>query len=167
MQGSWPIAKAGKCSKADDLHALATDAAGQLDILGEDRHALGVDGTQVRVLEEANEVGLGSLLDGSDSVRVELDVGLEALGDLPDKPLERKLADEQIRVLLVLTDLAKRHGARPETVGLLDTTLARDGLTGSRLSQLGPGRLATSGFASSLLSASHENDSWECVDVTL
>ena len=38
------------------LGALTTDAAGQLDILGHDRHALGVDRAQVRVLKEADEV---------------------------------------------------------------------------------------------------------------
>ena len=44
------------------LGALSADAAGQLDVLGHDGHALGVDGAQVGVLEEADQVGLGSLL---------------------------------------------------------------------------------------------------------
>ena len=44
------------------LSALATDAAGQLDVLGHDGDTLGVDGAQVGVLEQADQVGLGSLL---------------------------------------------------------------------------------------------------------
>lgn len=35
-----------------DLVALAAETAGQLDVLGLDRDALGVDGAQVGVLEE-------------------------------------------------------------------------------------------------------------------
>jgi hypothetical protein len=48
-----------------NLHALstlATDAARELDVLWHDRDALRVDGAQVRVLKQANQVGLRSLL---------------------------------------------------------------------------------------------------------
>ena len=34
-----------------NLGALATDATGQLDVLGEDGHTLGMDGAEVGVLE--------------------------------------------------------------------------------------------------------------------
>ena len=44
---------------AEHLGALATDAAGELDVLGHDGDALGVDGAQVGVLEEANELRWG------------------------------------------------------------------------------------------------------------
>ena len=44
------------------LGALAADPPGQLDVLWHDGHALGVDGAQVGVLEQADQVGLGSLL---------------------------------------------------------------------------------------------------------
>ena len=49
-------------SKTDSLRALATDAAGQLDVLGHDGDTLGVDGAQVGVLEQRHEVGFGGLL---------------------------------------------------------------------------------------------------------
>ena len=49
-------------SSFEDLGPLASDAPGQLDVLGHDGDALGVDGAQVGVLEEANQVSLGSLL---------------------------------------------------------------------------------------------------------
>ena len=102
--------------------ALATDAAGKLDVLGHDGHALGVDGAQVGVLEEANEVGLGGLLEGQDGGALEAEVGLEVLGDLADEALEGELADEELGGLLVAADLAERHGTRAVAVGLLDTS---------------------------------------------
>ena len=61
------------------LRALTADAAGELDVLGHDRDALGVDRAEVRVLEEANEVGLRGLLERDDGRRLEAEVGLEVL----------------------------------------------------------------------------------------
>ena len=45
-----------------DLGALSADTAGQLDVLGHDGDTLGVDGAQVGVLEQTDQVGLASLL---------------------------------------------------------------------------------------------------------
>ena len=103
-----------------NLSALATDAAGQLDVLGHDGDALGVDGSQVGVLEEPDEVGLGGLLEGQDGRRLEAQVGLEVLGDLADQALEGQLADQEVRRLLVLADLTESDGTRAVAVGLLD-----------------------------------------------
>ena len=47
---------------------------------------------------------------------------LEILGNFTDKALERQLADEQLRRLLVPSDFTKGDGSGPETMGLLDTT---------------------------------------------
>ena len=95
----------------NDLRALATDAAGELDVLGHDGDALGVDGAQVGVLEEADQVGLRRLLQGQDGARLEAQVRLEVLRDLADEALERQLADQQLGRLLVLADLAQGDGA--------------------------------------------------------
>lgn len=43
---------------------------------------LGVDGAQVGVLKEGDEVGLDRLLQRTDGRRLEAEVGLEVLGDL-------------------------------------------------------------------------------------
>ena len=43
---------------------------------------------------------------------------LEVLGNLADEALERQLADEQLRGLLVLANFAQRHGAGSVAVGL-------------------------------------------------
>ena len=58
------------------LGALATDAAGELNVLGHDGDALGVDGAEVGVLEEADQVRLGGLLQGEDGGGLETQVRL-------------------------------------------------------------------------------------------
>ena len=40
-----------RCCRLEDLSTLTTDAASQLDVLGHDSNTLGVDGSQVGVLE--------------------------------------------------------------------------------------------------------------------
>ena len=101
---------------------------------------------------------------------------LEVLRDFTDETLEGELADEELRRLLVPTDLTKSDGTRPETVRLFHTTscslqcgreycwvLKREmrktyggGLARLRLgSELLTRGLATSGLASGLLSAGH------------
>ena len=105
------------------LGALTTDAAGELNVLGHDRHTLGVDGAQVGVLEEANKVSLRGLLECRDGRRLETEVGLEVLGDLTDKALEWQLADEELGRLLVTTDLTESDGTWPVSVRLLDAAL--------------------------------------------
>ena len=44
------------------LGTLSSDPPGQLDVLGHDGHTLGVNGAQVGVLEQTDQVGLASLL---------------------------------------------------------------------------------------------------------
>ena len=103
------------------LCTLTTDASGKLDVLGHDCDSLGVDGAQVGVLEESDQVCLGGLLEGHDGRRLEAEIGLEVLGDLTDKSLEGQLADEQLSRLLVTTDLAKGNSTGSVSVGLLDS----------------------------------------------
>jgi len=83
-----------------------------LDVLGLDGDTLGVDGAQVGVLEEGDEVRLDGLLQSTDGGRLEAEVGLEVLGDLTDQTLEGELADEQLSGLLVATDLTESDGTR-------------------------------------------------------
>ena len=69
-----------------------------------------MDGAQVCVLEQADEVGLGGLLEGEDggglpSIVVAVG-GFEVRGDLAEEALEGALLDEQVAGLLVLA--AKR-----------------------------------------------------------
>jgi hypothetical protein len=89
------------------LRSLSAQTTGKLDVFGLDGDTLGVNGSQVgaagrgrvstvhvtrgwddSLLEEGDEVGLGRLLEGSDSGGLESEVGLEVLGDLTDETLE-------------------------------------------------------------------------------
>ena len=47
---------------AEDLGSLSPDAPGELDVLWHDGHTLGVDGAQVGVLKQTNQVSLAGLL---------------------------------------------------------------------------------------------------------
>ena len=47
---------------SNSLSTLSADTAGKLDVLGHDGHTLGMDGAQVGVLEQTDQVGLASLL---------------------------------------------------------------------------------------------------------
>mgnify|MGYP005735125305 CR=1 FL=1 len=89
-----------------------------------------MDGAEVGVLEEADEVSLGRLLEGEDGGGLEPEVGLEVLGDLADEALEGELADEQLGRLLVPADLTESDGARAVAVRLLDAASGRGRLAG-------------------------------------
>jgi hypothetical protein len=137
------------------LGTLSTDTTGQLDVLWHDRDTLGVDGAQVGVLEQTDQVGLASLLQSHNGGGLEAKVGLEVLSDLPHQALEWQLADEELGGLLIPPDFTEGHGSGPVSVGLLDTSGCW-GAFASRLSgQLLTGSLSSGGFASGLLSTSH------------
>ena len=63
------------------LATLATEAARKSEILGLDGNTLSVDGGQVGVLEERDEVRLGRLLEGHHRRGLEAQVGLFKVGD--------------------------------------------------------------------------------------
>jgi len=116
-----------------------------------------VDGAQVGVLKERDEVGLNGLLESADGRGLEAEVGLEVLSDFTDQTLERKLSDQELGGLLVATDLTESDGTRLVSVRLLDTSggwcRLASGLGGELLSW----GLATSRLASGLLGTSHSD----------
>ena len=116
-----------------------------------------MNGTEICVLEEPNQIGLGGFLECGDGAALESEVGLEVLGDLPHQPLERQLPYEELRALLVLPDLTKSHCPRPETVRLLHAAGRRSGFPGGLRRQLLPRRLSSGGLSCRLLRASHLN----------
>ena len=137
------------------LSSLPADAAGQLDVFGHDGDPLGVDGAQVGVLEEADQVSLAGLLQSHDGGALEAQVGLEVLGDLPDQALEGQLADQQLGGLLVAADLSESHGTGPVPVRLLDPAGGRGALPGGLGGQLLPGSFTSGGFTGCLLCSRH------------
>ena len=78
------------------LSSLSSDSPGQLDVLGHDGDTLGVDGAQVGVLKQADQVALAGFLQGHDGGALESEIGLEVLGNLSHEPLEGKLSDQQL-----------------------------------------------------------------------
>ena len=137
------------------LSSLSSDTTSQLDVLWHDGDTLGVDGAQVGVLEESDEVSLAGFLQGHDGGALEAEVGLEVLSDLTDKTLEWELADEKLGRLLVTPDLTKSHGSGPVTMGLLDASGGGGRFTGSLGSELLPRCLSTGGFTGGLLGTGH------------
>lgn len=93
------------------LTTLTTEAAGELDVLALDGDTLGVDGAEVGVLEERDEVSLDGLLERTDGGALEAQVRLEVLSDFADETLEGELADQELGRLLVATDLTESDGA--------------------------------------------------------
>ena len=114
-----------------------------------------MDCTQVGVLEQTNEVGLGCLLEGEHSGGLEAKVSLEILGDLANETLEWELADEELGGLLVPTDLTECDGSWPVAVWLLDTAGGWCGLACCLGGELLAWGLASGGFACGLLGACH------------
>jgi len=114
-----------------------------------------VDGAQIGVFEEADQISLASLLQGADGSGLEPEIGLEILSNLPDQTLEGELADEQLGGLLVTPDLSQSNSSGPVTVGLLDAAGGGGGLPSRLGGQLLPGGLASGRLTGSLLGTSH------------
>ena len=134
---------------------LVADAAGELHISGHDGHTLGVDGAEVGILEQRDEVSLSSLLEGHDGGSLEAEIVLEVLGDLTDESLEGELADEKLSALLVLADLTESHSSGAITMGLLGSASGGGGLTGGLGGELLAGDLSSGTLTSGLLGTSH------------
>ena len=110
------------------LSTFTTDAAGELDVLGHDGHTLGVDGSQVGVFKQTNQVSLGGFLESQDSGGLEAEIGLKVLSNFANQALEGELADEELGRFLVFTNLTKSHGTGAITMGLLHATGGGGGL---------------------------------------
>ena len=141
------------------LSSLATDTSGQLDVLGHDGHTFGVDGAQVGVFEETDQVSLASLLQSHDSGALEAKIGLEVLSDLTDQTLEGQFADQQFGALLVSSDFSESHCSWPVTMGFLHSASGRSGLPRSLGGQLLARSLSSGRFTSGLLGTSHCDES--------
>jgi hypothetical protein len=81
-----------------------------------------VDGAQVGVLEEGDEVSLDGLLQSTDGRGLEAEIGLEILGNLANETLEGELSDQKLGGLLIATNLTQSDGSRLIAMGLLNTS---------------------------------------------
>lgn len=86
---------------ASGVHAA--DAHDQLQVSGHHRHALGVDGNEVGVLEKPHEEELAGFLDRQQSVALKTDLLPEGVvQDLPHEPLEGDPAPTKQELVCVL-----------------------------------------------------------------
>ena len=137
------------------LSSLASDSSGQLDVLGHDGDTLGMDGAQVGIFKETDQVGFTGFLKGHDGRALESEISFEVLGNFSHQTLEGQFADQEFSALLVTSDFSQSDGSWPVSVGFLDTTGSRGGFSGSLGCQLFTWGLASSRFTGGLLSTSH------------
>ena len=103
------------------LTSFATDTPCQLNVFRHDRDAFGVYRAQVGVFEESDQVGFRGFLQCQDGRRLEAQVRLKVLCDLTNEALERQLADQQVRALLVATNFPQGCRAWSVAVWLLQS----------------------------------------------
>ena len=137
------------------LSAFSSDASGELDVLWHDSDSLSVDGAQVGVFKEADQIRLRSFLKGHHGRRLEAEIGLEVLRNFSNQSLEGKFADQELGRLLVATDLTKSDRSRAVSVRLLDSSGRRRRLSGSLGRQLLSGSFSTGRFTRSLFCSGH------------
>jgi len=104
------------------LSTFPTDTPGKLDVFGHDSDTLGMDGAQVGVLKETNQVCLTGLLKSTNGSTLESEICLEVLSNFSDQALEGQLTDKKLCRLLVSPDLTKGNSSGPVSVGLLHTS---------------------------------------------
>ena len=93
--------------EAEDFTA---DSSGQSHVLGHHGGALGVNGAQIGILEEADHVGLDALVDCVDGAVAVAGVGEVLGGDLLDDALEGGAGDQGISGFLVPFDFSESLG---------------------------------------------------------
>lgn len=89
------------------LRTLTTETTGKLDVLGLNGYTLGMNGAQIGIFEEGDEVSLNGLLESTDGRRLEAEVGLEVLCNFANETLEGELSDEELGGFLITTDLTE------------------------------------------------------------
>ena len=124
--------------------ALTTDSAGELHVLGHDGDSLGVDGAEVGVLEDADDVGLGGFLEGQKGLRLEPELVVHVGGDSPHEALEGSLREEHVDRLLIPLDLTEDNGTGP--VSRLLSLLHAAGGGSGLLNSFGGGDLLCGGL---------------------
>jgi len=141
------------------LSSLTADSSCQLDVLWHNGHTLGVNGAQVGVLKQTDQVSFAGLLKGTDGCTLESEISFEVLSNFSDEPLEGQFADEKLSGFLVATNFTEGHGTRPVPVGLLDTSCRGGRLPGCLGGKLLPGSLSSGRLTGSLLGTGHLGES--------
>ena len=113
------------------LIPLSSDSPGKLHVLGHYGDSLCMDSAQVGVLKQPNKVSLRCLLEAQHGSGLEAEISLVFLCNLANKTLERKFSNEEVRGLLVATDLPEGNGSRAVPVRFLHSSSCRRFFPGS------------------------------------
>ena len=135
---------------------LSPDSAGELDVSDHDGDSSGVDGAEVGVFEQADQVGFDGFLESEEGRALESELAVRLVGDVLDDSLERKLSDQKISGLLVSSDLSESDSSGPVSMGLLESSSLGGTLSGSfRVKSLSGSLDTGGGLSSSSLSSGH------------
>lgn len=96
------------------LMSVTSDPSRKVHVLLHHCHSVGVEAAQIRVLEQSNDVGLGSLLQRDQSLRLEAELVVDARADGANELLEGSPRNQIRNISLVLPDLSERNCARLE-----------------------------------------------------
>ena len=94
---------------------VASESSCQLHVLLHDGHSLGVDGADSSILQDADKVGLGRLLESKKGLGLEAEIVIDSSANISDQSLERSSWNEEVSRLLVSLDLSEGNGARLES----------------------------------------------------
>merc|ERR1719281_1980940 len=114
-----------------------------------------MDGAQIRVFEQSNEVSLASFPKGTDGCGLKPQVSFKVLGNLTNQSLEWQFPDQQLSGLLVAADLPQSNCPWPVSVGLLHAPSTGCTFPCGLSGQLFARSLPSSRLPSGLLSTSH------------
>ena len=89
------------------LRALATQASRKLNVFWLNSDTFGVNSAQIGILEKWDKVGLNGFLKSTNRRRLKAKIRLEVLSNFTDKSLKRKFPDQELRRLLVATNLTE------------------------------------------------------------
>ena len=137
------------------IGALPSDSASQLNILWHDGHSFRVNGRQIGVFKEWDDVSFRRLLQSEDCSALETEVILELSRYLTDQSLEREFPDQEVRWFLVSSNFSECNGSGAETVRFLDATSGWSWFPCRFRRQLLSRGLSSSGFPGSLFGSSH------------
>jgi hypothetical protein len=114
-----------------------------------------VDGAQVGIFEQANQVGLGGLLQGQDGGALKSQLSLEFVGDLSYQSLEGEFSHQQFSRFLVFPDFPQGDGAWSVTVGLLHASGGGGRFAGCLGGDVFPGGFSSGGFSCCVFGSGH------------
>ena len=118
-----------------------------------------MDGAQVSVFKQSNQISFSGFLESQHSRRLESQIILEFRGNFSDESLEGEFPDEEFSALLEPSDFSESNCSRSEPVGFLDSAAnarsAGSGFLGLLVSNVFSGGFATGVLSCGLLCSCH------------